>query len=345
MAMDPVATTNQASKHEHMKEGDRERFKNALKQLHGMAEVETLMRSRLVAEAPLLVEISEYLRSLGGKRMRPALCLLIYKLLGSTRGELPEDLVDVAAGIELIHMATLLHDDIIDNSPLRRHKDSPLLKYGGASTLLTGDFLLVRAFALCSRLDSEIIAATEKACVELTEGEILETPLWKEPHSRQSSLLIAEKKTAALFWLASFSAAHIACGDVVISQHFRDFGRNLGIAFQVLDDVLDVLSNEETLGKQPGTDIRERKPSIVNILWMLSDSPLSERVCQKPIPAEEDSFVESALQELRSSKVIDEARAIAQHYASEAKVSLRAGVEAARSHGCVRGLPRTGFSR
>lgn len=158
-------------------------------------------------------------------------------------------------------MATLLHDDMIDNSPLRRHRQSAPARYGSNQSILAGDFLLVRAFALCARLDRPIIEATEQACVELTEGEILETSLVDDRHSVESALAIARKKTASLFRLAAFSAAHMSGVWVDVESRMARFGELVGVSFQILDDVLDVVSDESLLGKRSGTDLRERKPS------------------------------------------------------------------------------------
>jgi octaprenyl-diphosphate synthase len=247
-------------------ENARARLKSVIAGLPGMEAVETVIRSKLVSDAPLLEEIPAYLLELGGKRMRPVLTLLVARALGQ---QTPAPaLIDVAAGIELIHMATLLHDDIIDNSDMRRHKASPLNRFGQSETLLAGDFLLVRAFSLCARLDAAIIDATERACIHLTEGEILEVPLYATQHSRETALTIADKKTAALFELAAYSAAHIATANPTVTSSMAAFGQALGIAFQILDDILDVTSDADLLGKPSGTDIRERKPSIVNILLL-----------------------------------------------------------------------------
>ena len=173
-----------------------------ISELKELALVEEVIKSSFRSDAASLSEISSYLFSLGGKRIRPVLCLLAYKAL--VEEEVKEQLITIAAGIELIHMATLLHDDIIDKSNLRRNSASANKKFGLAKSLLTGDFLLVRAFGLCAKLSSEIVRATEIACVELTEGEILELPMHEFDHDLDSSLLIARKKTASLFRLAGF---------------------------------------------------------------------------------------------------------------------------------------------
>lgn len=298
-----------------------------------LASVESLMQQKLAAEAPRLTEIGGYLLNLGGKRIRPLLALLVARLCGMSQPSQP--LVEVAAGIELIHMATLLHDDIIDKSPLRRHQRSPFAAFGLEPTLLTGDFLLVRAFSLCARLDSFIIDRTEQACVELTEGEILETSLTSSEHDATTSLTIARKKTAALFRLGALCGAHLAGVEESVVRLLGQFGESLGIAFQVLDDVLDVTSSENLLGKPAGTDIRERKPSLVNVLWLGSGSTLAQRLKQLPAERrdEEEAFVAIALEELRSARgagaeAVAAARGYAQKFAEESREALEASAEA-----------------
>jgi octaprenyl-diphosphate synthase len=172
----------------------KERFAAALTLTPELAEVERIITAAFASDVRLMREIPAYLINLGGKRIRPVLALLTGKALGLTSP--PPRLLDIAAGIELIHMATLLHDDIVDRSPIRRHKPSPLAKYGINATLLSGDFLLTRAFGLCARLDSTIINATEQACIELVEGEALETSLHEETHTLSTSLTIAKRKAA-----------------------------------------------------------------------------------------------------------------------------------------------------
>ena len=292
--------------------------------LDGMSQVERLIEKKLVSEAPLLQEISTYLFSLGGKRMRPVLALMSGKALGLPKAS--DELVQVSAGIELIHMATLLHDDIIDKSPLRRHKESPFIKYGIDTTLLTGDFLLTRAFSLCSHLDEFIVNATESACIELTEGEILEVPLHHKQHTINEYLTIARKKTASLFRLAALSGAHLASTSDECSYAMGRFGENLGIAFQILDDVLDVVAEENLLGKRSGMDIRERKPSIVNLLWLASGDPEAKPLLLDP-GSDDEKFAERAVTLLRKSPVIEEASALARTYASAAEKELIAAAE------------------
>lgn len=306
-----------------------QRFTQALSLVPEIAEVEKTIRSTFSSDVAAMREIPEYLLALGGKRIRPILTLLSAKALGAT--SISRDIITVAAGIELIHMATLMHDDIIDESPVRRHKPSPYARYGTPLTLLSGDFLLTRAFGLCAKLDDEIIVATEQACIELVEGEALETPLHIEPHTRASSRTIAERKTASLFRLAAFCASHLTGADRSTTEALCTFGQSLGVAFQFIDDILDVLSDEATLGKRPGLDIAERKPSLVNVLWLESGDPAAQRLLQPPHGDDEAQFVAQSLKTLTSGPVMDRAKSLAQQDALNAADALRRGLGEERS--------------
>lgn len=285
----------------------------------GIKQVEEVIRSKLQSEASLLEEIPNYLLDLGGKRIRPQLTLTTGRLFGLATP--PQQLLNIAAGIELIHMATLLHDDIIDKSEMRRHHESAYLKYGTTNTLLTGDFLLVRAFSLCALLDDFVIRATEDACVALTEGEILETSLVDDPHDLDSSLMIARKKTAALFKLAGETAAHIAKMPDTIVTAMAELGELLGISFQILDDILDVTSTAKQLGKPRGADLRERKPSVVNVLWLESGDPAAAFL-REPPSKNDEQLIEEGLKVLSQSQAIKTARELAIAYTDRAGAVL-----------------------
>lgn len=300
----------------------KERFAAALTLAPELVEVERIVTAAFSSDVRLMHEIPKYLLNLGGKRIRPVLALLTGKALGLTTP--PPRLLDIAAGIELIHMATLLHDDIVDRSPIRRHKPSPLAKYGVNATLLSGDFLLTRAFGLCARLDSTIINATEQACIELVEGEALETSLHEDTHSLSSSVTIARRKTASLFRLSAFCAAHVAQVPGDLGSLICTFGEELGVAFQMIDDILDVTSDESTLGKRAGLDIIERKPSIVNVLWLESGDPRATRLTTPPPEDQnaENDFIAESLAHLRTGPVIQKAREMAITRAETAREAL-----------------------
>jgi octaprenyl-diphosphate synthase len=234
-----------------------------------LRSVEQRIREKIAEQESPFTEIATYLLDLGGKRIRPLLTILCARLFNMH--EPSEKLVDVAAGVELVHMATLLHDDIIDQSPTRRNKASAFAKFGVAPTLLAGDFLLARAFGLCTNVDSFVIQETEQACVALSEGELLEGTL--EPGRVlvfDDYVDIVSKKTAALFALAALSGAHIAGAEMAEVEQMRQFGLRVGVAFQMIDDILDITANEDLLGKPAGTDLRQRTPSLVNVMWLAS---------------------------------------------------------------------------
>lgn len=315
----------------------KERFTAALSLVPELTTVESIISAAFASDVRLMREIPAYLLKLGGKRIRPVLSLLAGKALGLSTP--PQALLDISAGIELIHMATLLHDDIVDRSPTRRHQPSPYAKYGTNATLLSGDFLLTRAFGLCARLDSTIITATEQACIELVEGEALETSLYEDDHTLETSLVIAERKTASLFRLAAFCASHVAgiSPDRVLSM--STFGQELGVAFQIIDDILDVTSDEATLGKRAGLDIIERKPSAVNVLWLESGDPRARRLKTPPPQNQDDEseFVAESLAHLINGPVIAQARKLAISRAETARAALRSALESSSDRGGVAG--------
>ncbi len=286
----------------------------------GMSRINRRIEESLSSDAADLTAISQYLLELGGKRIRPLLTLLAARLF---RMEHPDErVIDVAAGIEMIHMATLLHDDIIDQSPTRRRKPSAYIAYGLPKTLLTGDFLLVRAFGLCAHLDNFVIEATERACVELTEGEILEGRLDLPEDGRGKIpdldfyLDVIGKKTASLFSLATVVGSYLAGGTPAEVEAMRRFGRYSGIAFQMVDDILDVTADEDLLGKPSGTDLKQKTPSLVNILWLCSGDDAALRFFANPSPTVEES--KAAARQLKNSSVVTEARRMAKDYASRA---------------------------
>ncbi|MCB0346033.1 MAG: polyprenyl synthetase family protein [Bdellovibrionales bacterium] len=291
----------------------------------GLKLVEERIKSCLKSDAELLEQIPQYLLNQGGKRIRPTVALLVGQLFGLR--EPSQQLVDVSAGIEMIHMATLLHDDIIDESPTRRHKRSAFVEFGMMPSLLAGDFLLVRAFGLCAKLDQFIIEQTERTCVELTEGEILEGVLTEgTTRTFEEYLDVVSKKTASLFGLAGMVGAHLSTHDAEITQQLGQFGYLAGTAFQMIDDILDVTADEDLLGKPAGTDLRQRTPSLVNIIWLQSGDPYAKEFFSKDNIEHADAA--EALKHLSGSNLIAECQGIACDYAAKARSVLEQAAHA-----------------
>jgi|1048.fasta_scaffold63291_1 geranylgeranyl pyrophosphate synthase len=281
-----------------------------------LKSLESELQESFKSDVKTLMDIPAHLLSLGGKRIRPALTFMMAELFNHEQAT--AELLDIAAGVELIHMATLLHDDIIDEAPTRRGQQSALSKYGLSATLLAGNFLFVRAFGRCARLPNFIIKQTEETCVALTEGELLEE---NGDFSTKNSLIIGERKTGSLFGLAALSGTFVGTHSEELSLIARTFGNALGVAFQISDDILDVTSTADVLGKEPGTDIKEKKPSLVNTLWLESGSTLSKILISSAEPS--PSEIQSALSELKSSRILDLARAEGSKQIDLAKNSLK----------------------
>jgi geranylgeranyl pyrophosphate synthase len=283
-----------------------------------MELVEARLSRLLDSREPLLTEISAYLVDSGGKRVRPAVTLMIYRACG---GEKLDDIVDVAAALELIHSATLLHDDIIDNSDTRRGKASAFRKYGLANTLVTGDFVFSRAFELCARFEEKLIRWAAEACISLTEGEVMQGRFRKNPAVTLDDYLeIISRKTASIFQQGARTAAHLASAPTPVVEAMARCGFNVGMTFQIVDDLLDVEGKTERVGKPVGLDLREGNPSLPIVLSLRDDREMA-RVFQMPQPSEAD--VQSALSRIRSSPVMNQVRKLAASYADRARDDMK----------------------
>ncbi|MCS6894350.1 MAG: polyprenyl synthetase family protein, partial [Deltaproteobacteria bacterium] len=220
-----------------------------------------------------LCELAQYTLNFGGKRIRPVFLFLSYMLCGHRK--LPDSVKKMALVVELMHTATLVHDDIIDNATLRRGRESVQKKFGLSKGLLCGDFFLTKAFGLCSDLPTYIRKATEDCAIKLIEGETdeLETDVASQ---FDEILRIATFKTASLFSLCGRAGAFFANADERIIELCAEFGQICGLAFQVLDDIFDVIGQPDKTGKARGVDLRERKPSIVIHFWLQTNSEVSQ---------------------------------------------------------------------
>jgi len=282
-----------------------------------LARVEATLQERLVSREPLLTEISFHLVGSGGKRVRPAVALLVFKACG---GEDVTDMVDVAAALELIHSATLLHDDIIDGCETRRGKASAFSRYGLANTLVTGDFLFSKAFELCGRFEEGIVGWAADACISLTEGEVMQSRFRHNPAVTVDDYLeIISRKTASLFSQGSRVAAHLAGLPVDGADAMWTCGFNIGMAFQIVDDLLDVEGDADLTGKPVGIDLRDGNPSLPLVLALNRDEEV-RRVFVSPEPSEAD--VSMALDRVRTLGVLDTVRHLAEDYTERARATL-----------------------
>ena len=281
--------------------------------------VEERLAAALQSREPRLTEIAEYLIGSGGKRVRPVVTLLAFRACG---GERLADVVDVAVALELIHSASLLHDDIIDGSASRRGRDSAFRKYGLAESLVAGDFLFGRAYQLCARFDETLIRWAVEASINLTEGEIMQGRFRHNPAVTLAEYTeIITRKTAALFEQGARTAAALADATPAMIDALARCGLHIGLTFQMIDDLLDVSGAEALLGKPVGIDIREGNPSLPIVLALPRDEEV-HRIFRHSNPSE--SEVSWMLNRLRRSPVMEEGRHLAIQHAANARTGLAA---------------------
>lgn len=274
---------------------------------------ENLIRSVRSAEQTL-TDIASHLICGGGKRVRPMITLLAYRAFG---GKTVEDIVDIATAIELIHTATLLHDDIIDGAETRRGKESAYKKFGLKSTLVAGDFLFIKAFEFAGKFDETVVQWTADACTRLTEGEILQGFFNRNTDVTVADYLeIVKRKTASLFQTGAKIGVYLAGANPALVEQMDQYGLNLGIAFQIIDDVLDVIGHEELLGKPTGIDLRDGNPSLPIILAKNAKQRTVTEAFECSHPT--DQKIRQAIDAIGRGTVIDEAKALSRIYAEKA---------------------------
>ncbi len=239
----------------------------APKRTFGVANELSLVEKRLRecsrADIDTLSEIASYVVGSGGKRIRPIVTLLAFRSVGGTD---IDKAIDMASAIELIHTGSLIHDDINDGGELRRGRLSALRKYGLEDSLVTGDFLFSKVFELGSQFGSEIIMITADACSSLPAGEVLQRQYRFDTSLRVDKYIaMTELKTARLMSAGARTGALIGGGTEDQVRRLGEYGKCLGITFQIVDDILDVNGSEEKLGKRIGSDLREGNITLLSI--------------------------------------------------------------------------------
>ncbi len=287
-----------------------------------LALVEARIRESIVSEEPLLHDIARYVIEAGGKRIRPTVTLLSFKALG---GIDIAQAVDLAAALELIHSATLIHDDINDGGEMRRGRLAAYKKFGVENALVTGDFLFVKAFGIGGKFDAEIVELTANACAALAEGEIRQQ---RHAFDIRTSLDqyfdIIRRKSARPMMAGAKIAGLLAKAELGQVEAVGDYGLNLGLAFQIVDDILDVVGDGARLGKPAGTDLREGNVTLVAIHALNDGSSIDVRALARLIAKrrKREEEVQRAVALLRDSGAVEKARADAFAFGQLAKKSL-----------------------
>ncbi len=235
--------------------------------------VDSLIINQLSSDVLLINQMGHYIVNNGGKRLRPMLLLLAAKALG----QINHNHLVLAAVIEFIHTATLLHDDVVDESDLRRGQQSANAVWGNAASVLVGDYLYSSAFEMMVRTNiMRVMEILSKTTTAIAEGEVLQLLNCNNPETTEEKYLeVISRKTAILFSAATRLAAVVSNANAEVEEKLSQYGQHLGIAFQLIDDALDYKATKEELGKNLGDDLAEGKPTLP-LIYAIKNSSLSE---------------------------------------------------------------------
>jgi len=270
--------------------------------------------------------VADYIVGGGGKRLRPALVLLSAGACGYPGDSGRDGHLVLAAVVEFIHTATLLHDDVVDGSELRRGRNTANAEFGNAASVLVGDFLYSRAFQMMLSADSmRVMRVLADATNTIAEGEVLQLMNCHDPEVGEASYLeVIRRKTAKLFEAAARLGAILADASPSIEAGLAEYGMRLGTAFQLIDDVLDYSGDAAAIGKSLGDDLAEGKPTLPLIRAMASGTAAQAGVVRHAIVEGGKAEFASVLEVVRATGALDYARSVAVREAELARAALQA---------------------
>lgn len=246
-----------------------------------MLAVDQAILAQLNSDVVLINQLGHYIISGGGKRIRPLIAVLTANAIGY-KGQ---EHITCAAFVEFIHTATLLHDDVVDESDMRRGRETANARFGNAASVLVGDFIYTRAFQMMASLRSlDVLQVMSDATNVIAEGEVQQLMNVNDPETTEANYMqVIYSKTARLFEAASQCSAIVSGADQATVIAMRDYGRYLGTAFQLVDDILDYSANAEQLGKNIGDDLAEGKPTLPLLHAMRSGNPQQAALIREAI--------------------------------------------------------------
>jgi len=285
-----------------------------------MQRVDAVIRERLSSRVALIDQISRYIVGAGGKRIRPRLVLLFSQALGF---EGPER-YELAAIVEFIHTATLLHDDVVDESSLRRGLATANAVFGNAASVLVGDFLYSRAFQMMVSVNRmRVLEVLADATNVIAEGEVLQLMNMHDPDLLVGEYLrVIRFKTAKLFEASARLGAVLGGADATLEDRCADYGRCLGTAFQLVDDLLDYEGDSVELGKNVGDDLREGKPTLPLLIAMARGSETERQLMRRAIEQGEVERLAEIVAIVRRTGALEATREAAQDEARQARACL-----------------------
>lgn len=265
--------------------------------------VDALIIEQLSSDVVLINQMGHYIVSNGGKRLRPMLLLLAAKALGQT----DQNHIVLAAVIEFIHTATLLHDDVVDESDLRRGRESANAVWGNAASVLVGDYLYSSAFEMMVRTNKmRVMEVLSKTTTLIAEGEVLQLLNCNNPETTEQKYLeVISRKTAILFSAATRLAAIVTGVDVRVEEKLSDYGQHLGVAFQLIDDALDYKADKEQLGKNLGDDLAEGKPTLPLIYAIQNSCEADQTVIIEAIKNGDREAFNQVFEIVKNTKAIE----------------------------------------
>ena len=285
-----------------------------------MREVDAVIRRRLTSEVALVDQIARYITTAGGKRIRPLLVLLFSNALGFKGTERFE----LAASVEFIHTATLLHDDVVDESGLRRGRKTANAVFGNAASVLVGDFIYSRAFQMMVSVNQmKVLQVLSDATNIIEEGEVLQLMNMHDADLQVADYLkVIRYKTAKLFEASARLGAVLAGAPAELEESCADYGRSLGTAFQLIDDLLDYEGSACEMGKNVGDDLREGKPTLPLLLAMERGNSQERSLIRKAIETGDVDRLPDVIAAVRRTGAIEATRDAARAQTCLAEKSL-----------------------
>ncbi|EAQ31574.1 octaprenyl diphosphate synthase [Idiomarina baltica] len=286
-----------------------------------MQGVNALIGEQLSSDVALINQLGMYIVNSGGKRLRPLLAVLSCRALGyEGRAHL-----SLATIIEFIHTATLLHDDVVDESELRRGRKTANAVFGNEASVLVGDFLYTRAFQMMVQLDSmTILSILADATNVIAEGEVLQLMNCNDPDTTEARYFdVIYGKTAKLFEAATQLAGVLTEQDSTVTEQLADYGRYLGTAFQLVDDLMDYTSDSQTMGKNAGDDLAEGKPTLPLLYAMWHGDEAARKLIREAIEQGDGrEHLETVLAAMHATGALEYTRQKALEVAQQARESL-----------------------